>query len=429
MLQKLILLLATIFIGLNSFSQCPVAVINPDIYTVSGIKIDGVTANIGGTVQGYNDRTAQGPYDICTSFPFKINASPGFVGQRYSVWVDWNQDLVFQPAEMMVPPTFVNITSTISISIPTTALLGNTLMRIFSTTSPATDPCTTTQPDGTIIDLTVNITCTTGSVSCPTPTGVRNAFTVDSITGPCGNQTIYTSIDTNLITPTGTYSFDWWWGDGDEDTTLLPTNSHTFTGAGPYDLWIALIDSCGVQSWYDLPNFGIFPSGACFTGPASACIGERVTFNSICSGTASGGIWDTGDGSPIDTAVSLQYRYTYTTPGVYNVTMTDGNCESVTQPITIFDLPNPNFSQVIPGCPGTNVSFNDLSSPGGSGAARLVDLGGELLLLLRAEDIVLHAARELDDVRARLAVDGDLDRLAAREPMSVSCTKSRTGPF
>jgi trimeric autotransporter adhesin len=133
-------------------------IVAPSSYCVPTVTQVGATDdNITNfTFAGINNTTGDGPGDYNTylspsavvtagtATPFSITPNPAF-GQQYRVWVDMNQNGVFEATESVFN-TAVSSTATVSgnITIPTTAFNGTTRMRVadkFSSTILATEAC------------------------------------------------------------------------------------------------------------------------------------------------------------------------------------------------------------------------------------------------------------------------------------------------
>ena len=108
---------------------------------------------------GYADFTAQ-----IADVPYGSNSitlSVGFVNTAYtefwSVWIDYNKDGTFDAAEQVVSEsTNSSANQTYTFSVPTTALSGNTRMRVSMKYNSAQGPCETFTY-GEVEDYTVNI--------------------------------------------------------------------------------------------------------------------------------------------------------------------------------------------------------------------------------------------------------------------------------
>ncbi len=158
-------------------------IVAPSAYCVPTVTQVGATNdNITNfTFAGINNTTGDGPGDynaylspsaVVTAgiaTPFSITPNPAF-GQQFRVWVDMNQNGVFEATESVFATT-ASSTVTVSgnITIPTTAFNGTTRLRIgdkFSSAVAATEACGHTG-FGEYEDYTVTI-----SGATPAPTGL-----------------------------------------------------------------------------------------------------------------------------------------------------------------------------------------------------------------------------------------------------------------
>ena len=127
--------------------------------------------------EGYGDFTSQST-DLEQGSEYELTVTTGYGDQYIKVWIDYNQNGVFEePAEIALahfqplPANGVyNFTSTETISIPASATLGATRMRIAMSRTEFADPCTPFG-NGEVEDYTVTIGMgNTGSnfeVICP----------------------------------------------------------------------------------------------------------------------------------------------------------------------------------------------------------------------------------------------------------------------
>jgi trimeric autotransporter adhesin len=132
------------------------------------------------TFAGINNTTGDGPGDYNaylspsavvtagSATPFSITPNPAF-GQQFRIWVDMNQNGVFEATESVFATT-TSTTATVSgnITIPTTAFNGTTRLRIadrFSSAVAATEACGHTS-FGEYEDYTVTIS---GATPAPVP--------------------------------------------------------------------------------------------------------------------------------------------------------------------------------------------------------------------------------------------------------------------
>ena len=134
----------------------------------------------------------------------------------------------------------------------------------------------------------------------------------------------------SALDPDGTIeSYAWDFGDGDTVTTGSPTIEHVFTADGTYEVTLNVTDDHGATAAVTNEIEVERPPVAWFTyepvGPFAPTTGAPVTFNASNSSDPDGSItnytWDFGDGDALTTA-SPTADHTFTTGGVYNVTLT-----------------------------------------------------------------------------------------------------------
>ena len=219
--------------GINTF--------NITGYSGSNLTDAGMTAATS-TTTGYLNRLAITPVNMLQGGVYAASATWGTVSsyQELQVWIDFNDDGVFQVTEAVSPVTGFSTGTTVSptnfnITIPAAAATGLHLMRLrgiweqISTTlgvSPANlDPCLVqylaTNPkywSGNVVDYIVNIispcpfTATAGNAGpvCPgSPVPLTGTTTAPSYTwtGPGGFTSTLLSPNAPGISVPGTYTF------------------------------------------------------------------------------------------------------------------------------------------------------------------------------------------------------------------------------
>ncbi|MEP7263466.1 MAG: PKD domain-containing protein [Bacteroidota bacterium] len=113
----------------------------------------------------------------------------------------------------------------------------------------------------------------------------------------------------------------WIWKFGDNTTSTLATVNHNYTNAGSYNVSLITTDSYGCIDTFTLAQpVVIFDPRANFTiaGNSTGCLSLPVQFQNTSTG-ASTYLWNFGDGTTDTTANPI---HTYTTPGVYTVSLT-----------------------------------------------------------------------------------------------------------
>lgn len=129
---------------------------------IAGVQI-GSFSNTSGA-QTYSDYTAQ-TISLAKDITQTITLTPGFSGSAYDeyfrVWIDYNQDGDFEDAGELVfdAGTASNTAVNGSITVPSSALVGNTRMRVSMKYNTAPNPCGNVG-DGEVEDYTVAISGT-----------------------------------------------------------------------------------------------------------------------------------------------------------------------------------------------------------------------------------------------------------------------------
>ncbi len=155
----------------------------------------------------------------------------------------------------------------------------------------------------------------------------------------------------------GSASFDtdgvivsWDWDFGDSTTGSGETTSHTYAAEGVYTVTLTVTDDFGntgtTSTTATITATALLPPIADVGGPYNGIINDPVAFNGTASTDPDGTIvrydWDFGDGTVLTDAGPTP-THTYTTVGIYNVTLTvtddDGLSDSDGTTATIVDEP------------------------------------------------------------------------------------------
>ncbi|MBX2983906.1 MAG: T9SS type A sorting domain-containing protein [Flavobacteriales bacterium] len=263
----------------------------------------GITQVIFGTINNssssnpaYTDYTAQSTSVLKgSSYPLsvKIKATGGAFGSANTAvaWIDWNQNGTFEGSETYNLGTLTGYSwnevedfpsgSPVSITIPGTALTGNTRMRIRTRRGSAPSACGNTN-NSEAEDYTINVVGLTPCSGTPDPGNT----TVDNAT-PCPGSAVTLEFQ-NPATETG-LSYQW-----QSSTTgvggpfasngLGTANSQVTTPAGA--TWYRVAMTCSGNTGYSTPVL-VTPtiSGACYCTPSANTDDNtgvtNVTFNTI----------------------------------------------------------------------------------------------------------------------------------------------------
>lgn len=212
-----------------------------------------------------------------------------------------------------------------------------------------------------------NVTLTATSVNGCTASIIQpvivNPLPASNIIAPPACQNSSVQFNSNASVPGGTIaSYAWNFGDGTTSNQQSP--SHAYTSAGTKNVTLIVTSNNGCKDTafttvniHNLPT----PSFAAVNG----CQGTLINFTNNSSGNGSqltSQRWNFGDG---DTSVNQNPSHTYTTSGVFNVTLTTSNANgcvsSITQPVTVHPVPDANFNAAAV-CDGIPVNFNNVST-------------------------------------------------------------------
>ncbi len=158
------------------------------------------------------------------------------------MWIDYDHSTSFEASEFILISSnaAANATSSANFTIPNSALLGNTMMRVRSRnvtgTLTATDACTLFG-SGETEDYTITI------LAPPTIPPVA-AFTADSLTVGIGQNVDFTDLSTNL--PTG-----WFWtftGGVPSSSSLQNPQNIVYNTVGCYPVQLVAFNSYGLDT-------------------------------------------------------------------------------------------------------------------------------------------------------------------------------------
>ena len=355
----------TAFSTASSFTTTGIA---PIIYCTSvGQTFDGITNvtfntinnTTSGTSSGYTDYTATQSTTVTQGSPYsltiKINTGGNYT--NYSkAWIDWNKDGTFSTStEEYNLGTAVNVTngntslSPLSITVPATATIGTTRMRVSTQYSVVPTPCNASF-DGEVEDYSVVVTA---GVSCSTPGGLT-----------AGSITSSSAILSWGSTSATTYNLQWKLASSGTWTTVtsLTTTSYALTGltaCSAYNYQVQGVCTGGSGVYSTASSFTTLGIAATITagGPTIFCQGGSV----LLSGNSSSGTWSVGGGNTATLSA--------TTTGDYFVTTTNACGTYVSNHISVIVNPLPTASVISAGgpttfCSGGNVLISGNSSSG-----------------------------------------------------------------
>ena len=195
-------------------------------------------------------------------------------------------------------------------------------------------------------NISLRVTNSFGCVSSVTKTqyikvnpGVKASFT-NTLPVKCNQPAIVNF--TNTSADSGIVSYQWQFGDG--STSTIENPSHTYN-LGTYTVSLIVTNSNGCSDTItktDLIALGNVKAD--FSVPSPICQGSNVKFLNTSNPTASGAIWDFGDGTSSN---SLSAVKAFANPGNFIVKMiaSFGACkDSVSKPIQVLARPVVDFS-------------------------------------------------------------------------------------
>ncbi len=195
---------------------------------------------------------------------------------------------------------------------------------------------------------------------------VTEVASVDIAANPQTGCSAPLTVDfTASVSPPGSYTYRWDFGDGHTSTAANP--SHTYTADGDYDVTLTLTDVNGCQEQVSRPNFVLInnPVADFYALDREVCTHRPVQFINESIG-ADGYTWTFGDGN---SATDENPVHTYAAPGTYSVSLIARNsagCDDIegfTGYITVHPSPAPGFAaDRIQGCQAPMlVNFTDNS--------------------------------------------------------------------
>ncbi|MEI6684045.1 MAG: GEVED domain-containing protein, partial [Bacteroidota bacterium] len=154
-----------------------------------------------GSPSYYHDFTATDNTDIAQNGQYSILVHAAYDDNTATVWIDYNQNNLFDPGENVGNITCgaAGNSALLFFTVPPSALLGPTTLRIMSNYYPSTgnfptDPCSMTESWGNCSDFTVNIVA-------PLPLPTVTTASVSNLAG--------SSVDLNgIVNANGTTSYD-----------------------------------------------------------------------------------------------------------------------------------------------------------------------------------------------------------------------------
>ena len=245
-------------------------------YYITSFTSSGATTNMAytGTSQGsggYRDLTATNKIANYAGSVTSITLSMGPSSDAgFAVWVDWNNNLLFEASEKLYATTaYTTTTSGATLTVPAGTALGNYRMRVvmdYNSTSPS-NPCATISSGEYIdaifevVDPPACVSPTAITSSAITTTGATVSWTAPA-TAPASGYDVYISTTNSVPTATTIPTY----------TGVIATN-YTFTSlqsSTPYYVWVR--SSCSATE------------SSVWTGPATFTTLTPPPANDECSG-------------------------------------------------------------------------------------------------------------------------------------------------
>ena len=325
----------------------PPTSISPCLFTpISNVTIDSINVNSTCSGISYQDYSSSQNTSVMQGSTIPISLSSNGTGSAYTIWLDLNDNGIFEATEILrtINNGSGDTTITDSISIPLTASSGMHRLRIradyFGNGAP-TDPCNQLQYGETQdFNLTVFISCSELNLS------------LTSINPKC-NSSVDGVINSNVSGGTSPYSYSW-------SDSQISANISGLT-SGTYSLTItdskACIDSASVTLNDPLAVTAIL------SGTNPTCNGA-VDGSATVTATGGSGVffysWLSGDSTAsISGMIS----------GAYVVTVTDENSCTTSGSVILSDPPLLTLSVVgnNPSCYGGNDGVATAIGGGGTG--------------------------------------------------------------
>jgi len=238
---------------------------------------------------------------LSDTYSFTVEANTGFDYNQCLIWVDWNTDGDFEDTgeEVFASPIENAATYTGNITIPATANIGETTMRIRIAYNrdgynPNDTPCGNSG-HGEVEDYTLNIT----SPEQP-PTAAFSA----SPTSTCDGIVQFTDESTLAD------SWEWDFGDGNTSTEQNP--EHTYTSDGNYTVSLTATNSHGSDTHTETDYIAVDMPEAPTVTDAENCGPGEMTLTASGSGTLNWYDAETG-GNLVNTGTSLTDNFDVTT--------------------------------------------------------------------------------------------------------------------
>lgn len=279
-------------------------------FGISNITFAGINNNSGDGANGYEDFTAQQATVFAGQAYTMSVSSASSQPQNYRVWIDYNNDQVFDPVnEIALELDDITASGSGTINIPATAVPGTPLrMRVSADWNLEDDP----EPcvdlvRGQAEDYTILV-----SQSTDPPTA---GFSV-SATTVCSGIVDFTDASSGIPT-------NWYWEFGDGNTSTQQNPTHTYTSSGTFSVTLITSNVFGSDT-VSQPNYitvdlsGLVTAASCTPQTTAHCCDYGiydVQFAGINKSSAGGedGYQDYSCGNTATVTEGLSYTMTVET--------------------------------------------------------------------------------------------------------------------
>jgi len=230
-------------------------------------------------------------------------------------------------------------------------------------TSILTDPSHTYQWNGTFVIVLKAYDAGGDSAIAVKTINVINNFlfpmmNISPMTACPGEKISFQDFGTNDVD-------SWSWDFGDGNTAASANATHAYGAPGLYTIKLTIVNSCAthIDSMWTV-NISNTAAPSSFFNPSTntVCPGKVVDFTNFNNNGLNTFAWDFNDGG---TSTDVSPSYSFSLPGIYNVSLISSNaCSSDTTvtPITVIntDVSSPSYSPMGPltVCPGEDVNFS-----------------------------------------------------------------------
>ncbi len=319
---KLTLLIISLSLGLNAQTIYCSAGGGQDEY-ISYVEFASIS-NTSSTA-GYTDFTnISTDLIVSQNFPITVNNGSAYQNDQCAVWIDWNQDFDFDDPDEFYVLDIQNggASFTSSITVPATALLGQTTMRIRLMYVGNLSPCGYSTW-GEVEDYSINVLpdCEAYAQISYFDFGLSVDFSVSS--------TQNVSYDTSL------FAINWDLGDGTTNNYQSAFN-HTYASPGTYLVTFS-VEDLNDSTCFDYDSLYIDASSC----EANAEFNFDITANDAnfytyfpYDSTSYNIVWDMGDGNFMTGQDSINYLFDTTDIFTVSLSVTDLNDSTCTDTVS-----------------------------------------------------------------------------------------------